>query len=321
MDEERQALLAQVSAMYYEQDMTQDKIGKQLGMSRVKVYRLLKEARAEGIIQITIRWPTQRNTRLEAALVETFDLKEALVLQTSRTAGSNLAPLGKLAAGYLEPLLQDSPTLAISLGHAVYETIKAIHPNIQAQVQVVQALGSIPQTMREYDSSMLVRLLAEKLGGDALYLTSPPMADTQEAAVMFRNQRDIEQVLLAASAADVALIGIGSLDPDTAGFVRAGFTSSEEMAQLLADGAVGEIAWRIYSQDGEPIPCASNHRVIGVSLAELKRIPTTIAIAQGQKKIPAILGALKAGVIDVLCTDDQTASGVLTLAQDGSPSA
>src|SRR4030067_780833 len=43
MDDTQQSL-AQIAAMYYEQGLTQNGIADQLGLSRVKVYRLLKQA-------------------------------------------------------------------------------------------------------------------------------------------------------------------------------------------------------------------------------------------------------------------------------------
>ena len=61
MDEAKQQLLARVSSMFYEQDLTQSEIGEKLGLSRVKIYRLLKEAKEEGVVQITIHWPIKRD--------------------------------------------------------------------------------------------------------------------------------------------------------------------------------------------------------------------------------------------------------------------
>ena len=53
-------LLAQVAAMYYVEEMTQDAIAAQVGLSRVKVYRLLKLARRGQVIQFTVNWPVHR---------------------------------------------------------------------------------------------------------------------------------------------------------------------------------------------------------------------------------------------------------------------
>jgi len=43
MDSTHHELLAQVASLYYEQNLTQTDIADRLGLSRVKVYRLLTE--------------------------------------------------------------------------------------------------------------------------------------------------------------------------------------------------------------------------------------------------------------------------------------
>ena len=57
--------------------------------------------------------------------------------------------------------------------------------------------------------------------------------------------------------------------------------------------------------------CELNRRIIGVTLDELRAVPQTIAVAVGLNKAAAIFGALQSGAINVLCTDEETASRVL----------
>lgn len=54
MDDKHHLLLARVASMYYEQQVTQTDLGKRLGLSRVKIYRLLKEAKDNGVVQILL---------------------------------------------------------------------------------------------------------------------------------------------------------------------------------------------------------------------------------------------------------------------------
>jgi DNA-binding transcriptional regulator LsrR (DeoR family) len=314
IDENHHELLAQVASMYYDQQLTQSAIGEELGLSRVKVYRLLKEAREEQIVQITIHWPIKRDIHLEKALLQAFDLNEALVLTTNPdTRATTLRRLGQLGARYLEKVLKDGMTMAICVGRSTYEIIHAIRPGFKAGIHVAQAMGSIPFAVEEFDSVALARELAEKLGGQVLYLSSPLMADSPEAAEVLRSQRSIERTLSAARDADVALLGIGNLDPTISGFVKAGSITPDELITLAKDGAIGDIGGQVFTAAGELHPCDLNQRIIGLTLAELRRIPLTIATAAGLDKASAIQGALRTGVIDMLCIDDQAAQEVLRL--------
>ena len=301
-------LLAQVASLYYEDELTQDAIASQLGLSRVKVYRLLKQARAEQVIQFTVNWPIQRSS-------ERFALREALVLHTTPSTHVHALPrLGQLGARFLEHVLQDGMTLTVCLGRSTYEVIHAIRPGFQARVDVVQALGSLPFAVPELDSASLARQLAQKLGGNVLYLSAPLMADSVEAAEVVRSQRDIQRALNSARAAQVALLGIGDLAPDTSEFVRAGAMTADDLAQLRDGGAVGDMAGQIFTLAGELLDTEYNRRVIGIDLDDLRRIPTVMAAAMGREKAQAILGALRTRAIDVLCTDSDAAALVLQLA-------
>ncbi len=314
LDERHHEMLAMVAAMYYEQDMTQNAIAEALGLSRVKVYRLLKEAKERNIVQITIDRPIKQDKQLEDDLKQTFSLTEALVLQSvTNDRLQSLRRLGSLAARYLEPLLEEGPTMAICLGSSTYEVIHAIRPDLQSNVRIAQAVGSLPFASHEYDSSALTRQLAQKLGGAALYLASPALADSVEAALVIRDQREIRRTLTAASKADIALVGVGNLDPATSGFVKAGLLRPEELEQMTARGAVGDMAARIFTMDGELFPCDFNQRVIGITLEELRQIPATVAVAMGTEKARAILGALRTRALNILCTDAHTAQRVLDL--------
>ena len=50
---------------YYEDDLTQEQIARRFGLSRIKVSRLLQQARHERIVQITIVPPLDPKPDLE----------------------------------------------------------------------------------------------------------------------------------------------------------------------------------------------------------------------------------------------------------------
>ena len=103
------------------------------------------------------------------------------------------------------------------------------------------------------------------------------------------------------------LVGIGDLHPQTSGFVRAGVAESAQLRAYREAGAIGDMAWQIFDGAGRLFPCELNQRIIGVTLDELSALPQTIAVAAGSRKAAAIVGALRSGAIDVLCTDEETA--------------
>lgn len=315
-ESDQHELLARVASLYYEEELTQNEIAARLGLSRVKIYRLLKQAREEQIVQIVINWPIARATHWEGELCAAFGLPDALVLQAGLVdQDAGLHQLGQLAARFLEQTLRDGATMTVCLGRSTYETIAAIRPGFRARIQVAPALGSMPLAMREMDSGALARRLAQKLGGEALDLSAPAMANSAADAEVLRNQRDIHRALDLARSADIALLGVGNLDPARSGLVQGGFLSSAELDALAAAGAVGDLGGHIFTIEGRLHDKLQDERIIGVGLDDLRRIPSTVVVAAGVEKSKALLGALRTGAVTVLVTDDRTAAAVLALAK------
>ena len=63
-------LLVEVAKLYYEEQLTQAQIGRQLQTSRSTVSRLLKEARDQGVVKITIQYKWVRDSALERDLAK-----------------------------------------------------------------------------------------------------------------------------------------------------------------------------------------------------------------------------------------------------------
>ena len=314
IDSAQHELLAKVASMYYEGEMTQNEIAAALGLSRVKIYRLLKQARDTQIVRILIDWHIKRSPAVEGQLIERFGLDEALVLGSGATDSALLLrQTAQLTARYLEGVLVDASSLSICFGSSTYEVINAIRMDFQANVKVMQATGSLSHALKEFDSSALTRQLAQKLGGEALYLSCPLLADDARAAAIIRQQAVVARTLEQVRRADIALVGIGDLHPQTSGFVRAGVAESEQIREYREAGAIGDIAWQIFDGAGRLFPCELNQRIIGVTLDELRALPQTIAVAAGINKAAAIVGALQSGIINVLCTDEDTAERVLRM--------
>jgi DNA-binding transcriptional regulator LsrR (DeoR family) len=309
-----QDLLADVAAMYYLKEMTQNEIAKAMGVSRVKVHRLLKEARDANVVEIRINRSLPRQDQLEHALREGFGLRDALVLDTGGLDEERTwRGIGEMTARYLEILLTENATIAVCLGRSTYEVVQAIRPGLCANVRVAQACGSLPFATQELDSPTVARQLASKLGGEVLYLPSPMVADSPEAVTVLRRQRDIERTLATAGTAQFALVGIGNLDDTRSPVISAAGLAPEQLAAMQQAGAVGDIGGQVFTVEGKLCFDGLTERTIGLTLDDFKRIPTVIAVAFGVAKAPAILGALRTGAIDVLSTDDSAAGAVLRL--------
>jgi DNA-binding transcriptional regulator LsrR (DeoR family) len=305
-------LIIKVAEMYYLQDMPQRDIARRLNLSRPKVSRLLKAARELNIIEIKINYPDTRRSSLETIFEERFNLKEAVIVKSA--LGSYERTLGEVtgaAARYLKRAVKDGMSVGVAWGKtlkAVIDALKIDSPKYN--VRVIQLIGSLGQSST--GPTEVARKLAEAFGGSYYLLPAPAIVNTSEIKKAIMDEAAIQEIINMAKAADVALVGIGNIDENSS-FFTAGYLKKEDLAYLRERKAVGDICAHFYDIEGG-ICRDIEDRAITISFEEFKSIPLVVAVATGPAKIPAVLGALRSGAVDVLITDEQTASGVLKLA-------
>lgn len=317
---QREELLATVAALYYKLNQNQHQIAQRLDISVSKVSRLLKEAHERGIIEITIHAPIPRDFELEQRFIELFGIKDAYILQTTGNAdhGMLIRSVGRLAATYVERVIADGlegQSIGASWGESVYAVVDALPDHAARSITVVQMSGGI--SSYGFDGADLSRIVADKLGGRHYLLHAPCAVERPEMRDMLLQEPIIRDVIGRAAEVQLAICGIGAIQPET-NFVRAGLITWEEMLELRAQGIVGEMCGTFYDLDGRWEQYDINRRTIGLRLDDLRRVPRVLAVARGPVKAPAILGALRGQYFHVLATDDITARAVLELEQTGS---
>ncbi len=87
---------------------------------------------------------------------------------------------------------------------------------------------------------------------------------------------------------------------DDCTMVRSGCLSLDEIHRLRDRGAVGDILGNYVDIDGRVIASPHSERLIALSIDDLRRIETVVAVVSEVEKPRAILGVLRAGVVDVL---------------------
>jgi DNA-binding transcriptional regulator LsrR (DeoR family) len=307
----REDLLVRVASLYYEYDYSQQEIAEKLRTSRSNVSRLLKEAKQKGLVEIRVHRRITTAMALEHEFKERFGLQQALILDDhDNEQPIRLALVGQLAAWYLEEIVHPRDVLAISWGTGVAAAVSAVTSDPDLKIDVVQMIGSVGTVDSVIDGPELARQLAGKLGGSYNYLHAPLFVDNQTTRDVFLEQPTISDTLRRASSAQVALVGIGTTEPGASSFLRAGHLTEEHLAQLRAQGVVGETAGKHFDISGNA-DFDINHRVIGIALEDLKHIPHVVAVACGLQKRRAILGVLRGGYLNALATDSVTAAAVL----------
>lgn len=302
--------LVRVSRLYYELGERQSAIAELLGVTRPQVSRLLKRARAEGIVEIRIVDRTTADSPAGDALASRFDL-DAVHLAPSLAGPDDLTRrmVGLRAAEVLRDAIRAGSTVGVGDGASVAATAAALEDSARrVAATVVPLCGGYWATGQEVEP---YRRVADAIEGQARGLMAPGLVDdaaTQRALVAHAGVRAILELW---ERLDVALYGIG-------GPAWAAAELGEETGRdLEAAGAVGEILVAPFDIDGRFVGDRLRDRVIAFDARRLRRVPVGIAVASGEAKVRPILGALRSGVVRTLVTDVATAEAVVAL-DDGS---
>lgn len=309
--EDRQSLLADIAEMYFLEGKNQAEIAQKIGLTRSNISRMLTEARNLGIIQIQINRPLKEDQSLAQELIERFDLINARVINIDRPE-LNMQMLANAAGDELINLLKSGSVIGTSWGTAISSTVGEIRTSSTFQgLKVVQLLGALGARIADYDAHAIVRRLAKKLDAEGYYINAPFLVKDVTVAKSLLQNKSVQETISQGKRADIALLGVGSSEFEHCSFYLADYVSREELIKIQKTGAIGDVCGRFFDINGEMTALKFQNRLIGISLADLLRIPVRIGVAGGKAKILPIIGALKGRLINVLVSDAKTIAEVL----------
>lgn len=302
-------LMVRVAELYYNDDRTMDDIGSMLGITRWKVGRLLGLARETGIVRISIVHPNSRRPDLERRLRERFGLRDAVVV----AGGEELVP--EAAAGYLAALGLDARVLGISWGRTMTAVATALVERWASDVTVVQVNGGVSLTTAVDSAAAAAVSIARKAAGSAVLLPSPAILERAETRRVIEADRTVASVLARAARASVYLFSAGVAD-DTSALVESGYLSADEVARLVARGAVGDVLGRFIDANGEIVDSELDDRTIGLRLDQLKYADESVLVVAGSAKHAVARAVVSASLCSVIVTDSATATELLDTHQE-----
>jgi DNA-binding transcriptional regulator LsrR (DeoR family) len=298
--------LVQASRLYYELGETQNAIADRLGVTRPQVSRLLKRARAEGIVEIRIIDRTSVESPSADALRRSYGL-DAVHLAPTVSGPEDLTRrmVGRLAAQVLRAKIRDGAIVGIGDGASVSAVADALEEAATPVAATVVPLAGgywSPGPEREP-----FRRIADALGAQAHGLMAPGLVDDAATKHALEAHAGVKAILDLWRRLDVALVGIGGRSWGAAS------VGDEVAAELERAGAVGEMLIAPFDLDGAFVCPALRERVLAFDARALGRVPVAIGVGAGESKVRPILGALRAGAVRTLVTDVATAEAVVRL--------
>jgi deoxyribonucleoside regulator len=316
LSDEKLSKLIEVAKLYYQFDLSQQKIAEKLGISRPSVSRMLQQAKEQGIVQINIFDQSEGSERLANSIKNKFNLKHCIVVPVPDYNEDIIKiELGKAAAQYLGEIVQHGDIIGTTWGTTLYEMAQHVVPKNVKDVSVVQLNGGVSYSETNTYAPEILHYLSQAYQTSPHFLPLPAVVDHPVVANAIISDRHIKRVLNLGKQSNIALFTVGEFTKESTLF-KAGYFSLEDFENLKALNAVGDICSRIFDNMGNICNKELDERTIGIHLSDLIEKPYSILIAGGLEKIDAITGAIKGRFTNVLITDQNTAQILLALEEE-----
>ncbi|HLS08305.1 sugar-binding transcriptional regulator [Lentibacillus sp.] len=317
MDREEERLLYKIAKLYYEEDYTQAEISSRLGIYRTTIGRMLKKARKEGIVKITVQSQLNEQIQLEEEISEHFDMKEVIIVPSSENDNrSGNEEVGKATTKLLNRVIRDDDTIGSAWGTTLGTTVNQLHDLNSKNVTCVPLVGGPGEMEVDFHVNAIVYKLAQAFNGESHFIDAAAVHQSKETAQEILNSNYMNKILDLWEQLSVAIVGIGT-QLKSSNLIWSGFLGQKDQKELEAHHTIGDICSRFYTLGGESIASPISERTIAVKLEKLQNLRYSIGIAYSKEKAKSIIGAMRGNFINTLVTDEETAFEIKRLIEEG----
>lgn len=298
-----------VARMYYEQDMTQNEIAKELGISRPLVSILLTEAKNCGIVTFQIHDVANSRQLMINQLENKFPGIRFQIVpdESSEDATDNL--LAKTAFQFCFSQLTDVKNIGIGWGSMLSRMTTVAEDGAAGQGRsdrnLFPLVGGIRTSYRGYHTNEIVRMIGEKTGMDVHYLYFPAFFDETADLEYIKKMEDFQFINQLWKDMDVALVSISNYPsyPDIGIKYRFG-------NDLMRKNAVGRLLAYYYDVEGNLIDPWING-AMQPDIQQLRSTNQVVAVCSAQLRPECVIGALLTNVIKTILLPESLAQRII----------
>ncbi|MDO9547116.1 MAG: sugar-binding domain-containing protein [Pelolinea sp.] len=319
--EESRETYAKIATLYYIAEKSQNEIAQIFHISRFKVSRILKRCRTLKIIEFHINIYSDYYAKLEQQIKDLLIIEQAIIVPSSVSPQESKENVAKMAANYLQGKITDGSNIGLSWGSTIQLILKFFHPHTQVHnAQFVQLSGNVCSnsiSQEGYlDGSYLVQEFASRMQAGWSAFQVPYIVQTPILKELLYQEPQIVEHVSLFSKLDIAIIGIGSSNPERSVSYLSGYLSLEETTKLVEDGMGADICGTRLMADGQFRDTILTDRVITVDLKDLKNLSEVCAVGAGGEKALSFIAGCKGGYIKKVIMDELCALSIIRKLED-----
>lgn len=313
--EDEASLATRAAWLHFAAGLTQGEVASRLNIQSTKAHRLIARANREGRIRVFVDGDIAGCVELEQQIAAAYGLSFCQVAPDLGEEPLPLRALGVMGARFLRSVLERREHDVIGVGHGrtLAAAIEHLPRTPAAGVRFVSLLGGVTRRFAANPFDVIYRI-AERTGAESYVMPVPMLVNSAEDKALLAAQPGIRDVLALARQASLLLVGIGTVDRD-ASLVASSTIEPGEIDKVKAAGGVGEVLGAFFNAEGRALETDLTARTLAFDLTDGKK-RSTVAIAGGHRKAPAINAVLRSGYLTGLITDERTAREIAAIASE-----
>lgn len=305
-------LMAKAAWHYFLEKKTQQQIALLLGVSRIRVIRLLEKAEQTGMIQFAMREDNARRMKLEKQLIESYGLKDSFIIPapSDTAAGEINDAIAEAAAMYVSSRIRQGSRAGpvsnefINFGYG--DTTGKILNNLAKKAESPISCISLTGGVSIYLPNARFNVFNARL----FLIPAPMIVSSKEMLDAITVEPSVQEIVRMISLASFTIVGIGGMN-DEATILKSGLLSKNDFLYLKMQGAAGDILCHFFDKQGNALVTSLEDRLVSTPLETLKSLSNVTGVAAGENKREAVKGALALNLLDILITDEGTAQWLI----------
>lgn len=307
---EEHRLCARIARLYFHRDLTQEQIGDQLGLSRVKVNRMLRLAKDAGVVDVRVQGVEEPTEALTDSLIAQWRLRDARVVPHTETPEGLIASLARSASAWLADQLQPGIRVGFGLGRTISQLPESFQVDGPTNCVFSEIEGAAPDESAGFASYNVTARMGAIAGARTEFIYAPTFVSDSALRDRLAEEPSIARALERARQSDIVMQSVGTVSESALLRIH-GVLTDTDLAHLKAQGAVGDALGHYFDADGRHIPFRTDDTHLGLTLDDLKKVPLSALVAGGTDKLSSITGALRGGFFNVVVTDVETARALV----------